>query len=52
LLGNLANRSNYRYSEADAAQIIRALEAELRLLKSKFADDGEGRGTSFRLEPK
>lgn len=49
LLGNLSNRSNYEYTDADVAQIVRALEKEVRALKTKYADASAGRDTSFRL---
>ena len=52
LLGNLSNRSNYEYTEADVTQIIRALETEIRGLKTRFADASAGRERSFRLERK
>lgn len=50
LLGNLSNRSNYDYSEADVKRIIAALEAEVKSVKSRFADASAGRERSFRLE--
>lgn len=37
LLGNLANKSNYEYSEADVDKIFRAIESSLRNAKSKFS---------------
>lgn len=52
LLGNLSNRSNYEYTEADVTQIVRALETEIRGLKARFADASAGRERSFRLERK
>ena len=36
LIGNLSNRNNYEYSEADALKILSALDAELKLLRAKF----------------
>ena len=36
LIGNLANRNNYEYSEEEATKIIAALEGEVKGLKSKF----------------
>tara|TARA_X000000368_G_C22742720_1_gene584586 strand:+ start:217 stop:480 length:264 start_codon:yes stop_codon:yes gene_type:complete len=36
LIGNLANRRNYEYTEAQATKIISVLEEELRELKAKF----------------
>lgn len=37
LIGNLANKNNYKYTELDAKKIIAALEAELKTVKSRFA---------------
>ena len=42
LVGNLANRSNYEYSEADSKAIVRAIEEELRALKAKFEQSSRG----------
>lgn len=50
LLGNLSNRSNYEYTEADVAQIIKALDSEVKSLKARFADAAAGRERAFRLE--
>lgn len=49
LLGNLSNRSNYEYTDADVAQILRALEGEVRALRAKFADATASRDTTFKL---
>lgn len=49
LVGNLSNRSNYDYTEAEVTQIVRALEGEIKSLKARFADAGGGRQRSFRL---
>lgn len=50
LLGNLSNRSNYDYTDADVKQIVGALEAEVKAVKSRFVDASAGRERSFRLE--
>jgi uncharacterized protein YceH (UPF0502 family) len=50
LLGNLSNKSNYEYADSDVAQIVKALESEVRTLKVKFADASAGRETSFKLQ--
>ena len=42
LLGNLANRNNYEYSDSDSKAIIRALDDELKLLKAKFEQSSRG----------
>ena len=36
LIGNLANRSNYFYTEEDAGKIVKALNKEIQELKAKF----------------
>jgi hypothetical protein len=36
LIGNLANRRNYTYTDEHVKQIIDALESELRQVKAKF----------------
>lgn len=50
LIGNLSNRSNYEYTDADVAQIVKALETELRAIKAKFAEAENGRDSTFRLK--
>lgn len=49
LVGNLSNRSNYDYDAEDVAQIVRALEKEIRSLKSRFEEAGSSRSPVFRL---
>lgn len=39
LIGNLANRNNYSYTEQDALKICSTIEAEVKLLKSKFLSE-------------
>lgn len=51
LLGNLSNRSNYDYTEADVSQVVRALETEIRTMKLRFAEASAGKERAFRLEP-
>lgn len=36
LIGNLANRNNYDYSEEEAQKIFVVLEREIKALKTKF----------------
>lgn len=50
LLGNLANKGNYDYTEAEARQIIRAVEKELETLKEKFAESARETRPKFRLK--
>ena len=37
LLGNLSNKSNYDYTDADVDKIFKAIETSLRNSKSKFS---------------
>lgn len=50
LVGNLSNRSNYEYDDEDVAQIIRALEREVRALKTRFEESSSSRSQTFRLK--
>lgn len=49
VIGNLANRSNYEYSEEDARKIMAALHAELVVLKGKF-NPTDTKHRDFKLE--
>ena len=51
LIGNLSNRSIYKYSDEQAKQIINALENELKVVKNKFSNTSNGRNRKeFELE--
>lgn len=50
LIGNLANKNSYEYSEEDARRIIRALQKEVDAAKARFLGDSGGKDTEFRLE--
>lgn len=52
LIGNLSNRSNYDYTEADVQKIFRALQEELSSSKKKFdtAQKRNGKGVGFTLD--
>lgn len=47
LVSNLADRRNYDYTDDQAKQIIRALENELKDLKSRFQSEESDRQKSF-----
>lgn len=36
LIGNLSNRSNYHYTDADVVKIFKALNAELKACRKRF----------------
>ena len=49
LVGNLANRRAYNYTDADAKKIIRSLQQEVNVLKGRFRGDDSGDGAIFSL---
>lgn len=49
LIGNLSNRSNYEFTDAEVGKIIKALESEVRVVRARFSDASSGRERSFRL---
>lgn len=50
LIGNLANKSAYEYSDDDARKMFRALQKEIDAAKARFTGDTGGRDSEFRLE--
>ena len=53
LVGNLANKSVYEFSEADVKKIFSAMEKEIRIAKERFsAPSGEADVPVFKLEGK
>jgi hypothetical protein len=50
LVGNLSNRSNYSYTEADVSRIFGALEGSLRGCKRRFDSAAPARGEEFKIE--
>lgn len=49
LIGNLANKHNYSYTEQDAQKIMSALESELKLLRTRFLADDSRSKAVFKL---
>lgn len=49
LIGNLANRHNYSYTEQDAQKIVSTLESELKLLRNRFLADDSRSNAEFKL---
>lgn len=49
LIGNLSNRSNYVYSEADAQKICRALRAAVEEVRIRFDRSGVSSRDKFSL---
>jgi len=52
LVGNLANKRNYDYTEIHVKQIIDVLENELRLLKIRFKEGTVSDNCTFEFKNK
>lgn len=52
LIGNLANRNNYYYTDEHVKEIISALENELRFLKDRFKDEKHLEPFQFTFQAK
>lgn len=50
LIGNLANRQNYDFTDDQAKQIIRALQQEVDLVRQRFGSTDEVGRKSFMLK--
>jgi hypothetical protein len=50
LIGNLANKQNYDYSEQHAKQIIKALQQELDNVKHSFSNNTVSSKKTFVLD--
>jgi hypothetical protein len=49
LVGNLADRRNYSYTEDQARLILKAIEDEIRNLRAKFTASTSPKDKAFRL---
>jgi|GEM_PF-375329 ABC-type Fe3+-hydroxamate transport system substrate-binding protein len=49
LVGNLANRRNYEFNDAEAKKIVRALQSALDDVRVRFKGDENGTKSTFRL---
>lgn len=49
LVGNLANKQNYEFTEEQAKKIVKALQQEIDALKQSFLSTGEAGRSEFRL---
>lgn len=50
LIGNLANKSAYEYTNDDTKKIFRAIQKEMEAARTRFTGDTGGRDGEFRLE--
>lgn len=49
LVGNLANRNNYSYTDQDSTKICAALESEIKSLRAKFSSEDNKQSITFKL---
>ena len=49
LIGNLSNRSNYRYERAEVDKIFRVLEREMKQARARFENEGDEDQINFKL---
>jgi hypothetical protein len=49
LLGNLADRRNYEYSDDQASLLVGAIDQEVRALRFKFKSESATSGRPFRF---
>lgn len=49
LVGNLANRQNYEFTEEQARKIVKALQQEVDTLKQNFSTTGDASRNDFKL---
>ncbi|OOR05656.1 hypothetical protein E1A90_16590 [Bacillus mycoides] len=50
LIGNLANKNNYEYTDEQVKQIIDILDSEIKSLKNKFIEESKQRSTEFKFK--
>jgi hypothetical protein len=50
IIGNLSNRSNYSYTDADIDKIFKALTDEVKACRQRFTADTSGTTKNFKLE--
>lgn len=50
LVGNLSNRSNYKYTEDDARKICKALRDAVEDVRARFERKGDDKATAFSLD--
>lgn len=50
VIGNLSNRSNYKYTNADVEKIFRVLIGEVRACRQRFEPRSDSGRSGFRLD--
>ena len=50
LIGNLSNKSNYSYTDADVEKIFRALQDELKACRQRFTSGLSDQNDTFKID--
>lgn len=50
LIGNLSNRTNYDYNDEDVRRILKALQKEIEIIRTRFSSGGGGSDAEFKLD--
>jgi hypothetical protein len=50
LIGNLSNRSNYKYTDEDARKICKVLRDAVEEVRARFERKGDDKAVGFRLD--
>jgi len=50
LIGNLANKGNYSYTDDDVKKVMQAIEYEVKNLRRRFENSSEETGVVFKLK--
>lgn len=50
LIGNLSNKSNYKYTDEDARKICKVLRDAVEEVKARFERRGDEKGATFKLD--
>jgi len=52
LVGNLANKNNYNYTDEHVKQIIETIDNEVKLLKNRFREENTNDEFTFSFKNK
>jgi len=50
LIGNLSNRSAYEYGDEDVKRILKTLQKEIDVIRTRFSSGGGASDVEFRLD--
>jgi transcription elongation GreA/GreB family factor len=50
LIGNLSSRANYDYNDEDVKRILRTLQKQIEILRTRFSSGGGGSDAEFKID--